>query len=216
MHKFITGVGFAGHMHSGKDTATNYLKNSICKRMGEDYIVTTLALAQPIKQFCIDYLGMTEHQVYDQDGKAEYNDFWGMTNREILQKIGTDAMRNGFHPDVWVKIAQLKIKKAIDTGSFWIVTDVRFPNEADMIRDNGGIVVWVENFRAIPNPLTVDSKNPKTISEHISEQRLAPVKIDYILDNNNGLIELQDKIEKLKYFIIDNNYYAHYDAQYKG
>lgn len=208
MYKFISGVGFAGCMHSGKDTAAGYLKDSIIQLMGATYKVTTLALAQPIKQFAMDYLGLNKHQCYDQEGKAEYNTFWGMTNREILQKIGTDAMRNGFHPDVWVKITELRIKKSIKEGSFWIVTDVRFPNECEMIRRCGGIVVSMMRPSVEPT-VPLDQVHP-------SELKLHSDMIDYLLRNDGTLDDLKQNVDLLKAYIIGNNYRANYDAQYKG
>lgn len=50
---------------------------------------------------------------------------WNMTGREFLQKLGTDAMRNGLHKDVWVKALLEDLKD----NSNWIVTDTRFNNE---------------------------------------------------------------------------------------
>ena len=197
---YITGVGFAGFMHSGKDTSAEMLKKSIIRYMGANYDVESLSLAQPIKQFCMDYLGLTKHQCYDQPGKAEYNEFWGMTNREILQKIGTDAMRNGFHKDVWVKIAQLKLKRLIDNGVFYMVTDIRFPNECEMIRKNHGIVVYVR--RDCVTPPVEELFTKKT---HASEQKLDGCHIDYYLSNNGTLYQLEKEIEKLKMYIINNN-----------
>lgn len=197
MNKRITGVGFAGYMCSGKDTAAGYLIDDIIKNDNTNRIITRLALAEPIKQFAIEYLGLNEHQVYDQDGKREYNDFWGMTNREILQKVGTDAMRNGFHPDVWVKITELKIQEAIKNNAFWIITDVRFPNECKMIRQCGGIIVWIVRPSSVPT-------TPQNLT-HISEQTLDASLIDYVLRNDYDLDFLRQNVQKLRCFIEENN-----------
>ena len=190
----ITGVGFTGKMMSGKDTCAEYLTNHILKWKGHNYIVTRLAFADSLKDFCMRYLGLTKHQCYDQEGKQEYNEFWGMTNREILQRVGTEAMRNGFHPDVWAKITELKIKKCVDEGKFFIVTDIRFPNEAEVVKKHGGIVVEVIR------PNTESSG----IINHASEQRLPIELINEQILNDSDLEQLNLKAYILKNVIMSS------------
>ena len=184
----ITGIGFTGRMKAGKDTSANFLKEEFL-RSDEPSIqaFTQLAFADSLKQICMEHLGLTHHQCYDQDGKEEYNKFWGMTNREILQRIGTEAMRNGFHKDVWAKITELRIKDAIKRNAFFIITDVRFPNEAETIRRNGGVVVRIIR----PN---IESNG---IVGHASEQDLPGRLIDGTVYNDGSLDDLHKKIKKL-------------------
>ena len=181
----INGIGFTGKMMSGKDTCAEFLKNSILKYKGNNFIVNKLAFADSLKEICMNYLGLTKHQCYDQEGKQEFNSFWGMTNREILQRVGTEAMRTGFHPDVWAKITDLKLKKMVDDGEFFIVTDIRFPNEAQVIHDNGGLVVEIIRPGTIGNG----------ISNHASEQKLPSKLIDKSILNDGSLQQLQLSID---------------------
>lgn len=184
----ITGVGFTGKMLAGKDTCANYLTTEILKWKGPNYVVTRMAFADSLKDICMNYLGLSRHECYDQEGKKEFNEFWGMTNREILQRVGTEAMRNGFHKDVWAKITELRIKEAIDGGEFFIITDVRFPNEAETIRKHGGIIVEV---------LRPDVES-NGIENHASEQRLDISLIDRQVMNNGGLYNLHNEMIMLK------------------
>ena len=184
----ITGVGFTGKMLAGKDTCANYLTNAILNWKGPNYIINRMAFADSLKDFCMRYLGLSKHQCYDQEGKKEYNEFWGMTNREILQRVGTEAMRNGFHKDVWAKITELKIKEAVVNGEFFIITDVRFPNEAETIKKHGGIIVEIVR----PG---IESNG---IENHASEQRLDLSLIDRQVINNNDLDNLNNEMILLK------------------
>lgn len=87
------------------------------------------------------------------------------TYREMLQRVGTEAMRNQIHENVWVnalfadykKPAQIAIEK---TGGYtnsqtpidfpnWIITDMRFPNELKAVEDRGGITIRIERFHNI-------------------------------------------------------------------
>ena len=124
-------IGLTGFAGSGKDTLYEMIKSDGWERF---------AYADALKNICIDYLGLSYEDVYTQEGKVKYNEFWGMTNREILQKVGTEAFRNGFHKDTWIKIAEIKLNSFLKSGKNVIVTDVRFDNEAILIKKLGGKV----------------------------------------------------------------------------
>lgn len=59
--------------------------------------------------------------------------------RRLLERFGTDSIRS-LDDDFWVRMAVEKIQA---TDGPVVVTDVRFPNEADRIRELGGSIVRV-------------------------------------------------------------------------
>jgi hypothetical protein len=61
------------------------------------------------------------------------------TPREALQKLGTEAGRNTFHPDLWVAA----LLRDLDPRKKYVITDVRFPNEIEMITHIGGHLIQV-------------------------------------------------------------------------
>ena len=132
-------IGISGKMGSGKDTAAKIIKEYFKEKNFE-----IIHFADPLKMFCIDYLGVNHDDVYTENGKKSFNTFWNMTNREILQKIGTDCLRNHFDKNIWVKIIELKIKKSKNIN--FLIPDVRFDNEAEMILNNGGVVLNIERI----------------------------------------------------------------------
>ena len=86
-----------------------------------------------------------------------------MTYREFLQKLGTEAMREGLHTNVWVNalFADYKAQPNKEVAEFlaaeglplsmngkmddpkWIITDMRFPNEMEAVVEKGGITIRV-------------------------------------------------------------------------
>lgn len=62
--------------------------------------------------------------------------------RRLLQWWGTDLRRNQ-DPDYWVKKGEDWGRDTAEHGLIPVFTDVRFPNEANMVRENGGIIVRV-------------------------------------------------------------------------
>jgi len=82
-----------------------------------------------------------------------------MTVRNFLQRLGTEAVRNGLHTDSWVnalfadyKSYNKMTKEDNDNGVIpnvcmveknWAITDTRFPNEFDAIRKRQGICIKI-------------------------------------------------------------------------
>ena len=63
--------------------------------------------------------------------------------RRILQVMGTECGRDVFGQDCWVKLARKSVITNTHSGIRTVITDVRFPNEAEMIHEMGGIVVKI-------------------------------------------------------------------------
>lgn len=180
-------IGITGKARSGKDTLANF----IADKHSNVYLTHW---ADSLKDMLIGFFGCSYEDVYTGAGKARHNEFWGMTNRELLQTIGTDALRNGFRNDVWIKIMDLKLDKNQDKDII-IIPDTRFNNEAEYIRDKGGIVIEV-----------VRGKNGELSNkelEHSSEKGIDKTLISYIVYNNEGLDNLKKQAlniyNKLKY-----------------
>jgi len=111
-----------------------------------------------------------------------------MTVRDFLQKLGTDAIRNGLHTNAWVNALMADYKK-IDYNDDeqpeypnWIITDTRFPNEAQAIKDAGGIVI------------RVDRAGVKPINDHPSEVGLDDWKFDYKIANVSDLVSISSTV----------------------
>ena len=118
-----------------------------------------------------------------------------LTYREFLQKLGTEAIRDGLHTNTWVNALfadyTLNRKKVEDEEYAteypnWIITDTRFPNEFDAIKKKGGICIKV-------------LRENNTVDLHASETALDSYKFDYVL-NNSGTLE--DLVEEVKNMLI--------------
>jgi hypothetical protein len=98
-----------------------------------------------------------------------------MTVRELLQKLGTEAMRNGLHTNAWVNATFANFSYY----SKWLITDVRFPNEAAAIIEKGGILVRLQ-------------RNSDT-GDHPSETALDDYDFKIVIENTGSLSELIQK-----------------------
>ena len=121
-----------------------------------------------------------------------------MTVRDFLQKLGTDAIRDGLHTNAWVNALMADYTPTQvqwsdgPLGGYkdgpmpnWIITDTRFPNEAQAIKDAGGLVI------------RVDRPGVKPINDHPSEVGLDSWKFDYKIANVSDLKALTGTVEMI-------------------
>ena len=105
-----------------------------------------------------------------------------LTPRKLLQLLGTECGRQIIHPNIWVNSLFADYKK----DSNWIITDVRFTNEAQAIKNKGGIIIRINR------PLY------RLDDQHPSETALDNYNFDYVIENEGNIDELVQKIKQLK------------------
>lgn len=189
-------IGLHGVAESGKDTSADYI---------EEYFRDTAvridrrSFAFPLKQSAVAALGIEDANPiafceglksegatittawYDEEAMNQRS--VRITGREYLQNYGTEAHRDIFGQDFWVD-ACLPMSLQYDYGKVIVVTDVRFPNEAERIHKLSG-KVW-----------EIDRPDKKKGDGHASEQRLPDELIDVTIRNHWGLDELRSSIRR--------------------
>jgi len=181
-------IGITGRKYNGKDTLGNLFVNN--------YGYTKLAYADPLKEACRCIFNFTDEQLYG-DKKEIEDEFWHVTPRKVLQYVGTDMFRAHIknvipqvENNIWVEVIKKQILDGLknDPDTKFVVTDVRFPNEAKMLQDLGGIVVRVKR----------DFVNTE-VDTHASELMIENLEVDYEILNNGTIDELyHNMMEHLK------------------
>ena len=116
--------------------------------------VKLYSFADALKAICIDLFNIPLENVYgtnEQKNEKINHLKWcnmptwrssklvdSMTAREFMQYFGTDIMRKIWEP-IWCQSTVNRI--VAEQSQLAIVADVRFPNEVDIIKDAGGIVI---------------------------------------------------------------------------
>lgn len=172
-------LGITGKMFSGKDTVAEFIHFAF-----RNSRITSFA--RPLKQMMIEYFGFTVDDLYTTEGKQRYNDFWGMTNREALQRVGTECFRNNFHKDTWLKTMELNIMNK--PSALIIIPDVRFPNEAELIQALDGSILKIVRDDV--------ARDPKQMT-HASETMIDQIPYDMLLVNNKDRASLFETVLRL-------------------
>lgn len=162
-------IGVSGKKGSGKDTFFQ-----IIKEIDSDFV--NLKFATKLKSICAELTGLPIHYFYERKYYSKYLKEWDMTVRQFMQKLGTESLRKHFHNDVWVKAL---LSEFYEINQPAVVTDVRFKNEAEAIKDAGGILVRIEpSFESYEND----------DDQHESEIDLDDYNDwDFVIRNDSGL-----------------------------
>ena len=130
-------IGLAGFKRTGKDTFASYFPSNF----------TRMAFAEPLKQAAAIIYDVPI-TVFEDELKDATNEKWGNTHRDMLINVG-QKMRE-VDPDHWVKLMKSRIlssqpRNSLDaTDQHILITDVRQPNELQMIEHLGGAVYLVQ------------------------------------------------------------------------
>lgn len=168
-------VAITGEKRHGKSTAA--------KAFHEDGF-HNVNFADPIRIIAKIIFGLTDDEL-DRDDLKEVplTRFPFISPREVMQKIGTDLFREWI-PMTWVMAAERTIIE--QRLPYVVIGDLRFPDEAEWVRSNGGVVVKVYN----PN-------KPSGTDQHISEAGQSRVIPDYTLRNDGAIDDLRLKVADL-------------------
>lgn len=172
----LTLIGLAGRAGSGKD--------SVAEHLADEHNVLRYAFALPLKAALRVMLGLDPEDLEDRERKEAVIEWLGKSPRELMQTLGTDWGRFLVAPDLWTRLARRVIDEARTSAEFGyapalVISDVRFANEAALIRELGG---WVVHVRRPDAP---------RVADHVSEALLPFVAGDLVLDNAGTLDELR-------------------------
>ena len=155
------------------------------KELGEEWWYTYGKIGN--KDILVPYLDM------DKEFKNNSNSFIEkLTPRLLLQIIGTECIRDKVHPNAWVNALftdyrsnGISEKYLASRGQLvlennypnWIITDMRFENELEAVKQRGGITIRVNRPDLIEN-------------NHPSETSLDNAEFDYTIENDSSIEDL--------------------------
>jgi len=199
-------IGVTGFIGSGKDTIADYL----CTFHG----FKRLSYAASLKDAVAAVFGWNREYLEGSTKTSrawrEQKDVWwserlGMdiTPRWVLQYWGTEVCRNGFHKDIWVASVENKLRQ---TDENIVITDCRFSNEIQSIKNVGGYTmrvnrgqppVWYDDAVRY-NKGDVDKMSVlESHNVHASEYSSVGLDYDFLIDNNGSIDDLHKQVQSV-------------------
>ena len=167
-------IGLTGRARSGKDTVGSMLSKM--------YEAKAVAFADHIRNM-LRAIGLSDIHFNDPTLKEVEMSPFGKSPRQMMQTLGTEWGRNLINEKIWLILAAERINEIHDDGNHAVVTDVRFNNEAEMIRNMGGVIWHIHR----PGQLIASST-------HKSEAGVEFTFGDIRIDNNGTLDDLLEQV----------------------
>ena len=193
-------IGLCGFAGSGKGTLADFLV--------ENHNFRKISFATKLKDVASVMFGWDRdllEGITDESRawREEVDEYWSneleqeVTPRIVLQLFGTNCVRNNLHNNIWVSIVK---KTLIDNPDVnWVIPDIRFPNEVNVIQQQlNGLVWWIRRgelpdwYRtaAVDNEIGSNDMLTKYSEVHESEYRWINTQFDNIIDNDSSIEEL--------------------------
>ena len=172
-------IGLAGRARSGKDTAAQHLVNH------HDF--QSYAFADPLRDGLMHILNLSPCD-FEGDKKEQPIAWLGRSPRYLMQSLGTEWGRNDVHPELWLLLAAQNLDllaRTHDTAYGFVVSDLRFENEAQFIRDRGGVVIHLLRPSA------------PVVNAHASEDGIQCLQQDLLLANYGTVDELRQNLDDI-------------------
>ena len=126
--------------------------------------------------------------------------------RDFLQGIGK-FMRE-FNDDVWVHYI---FKKVQSTDLAIVIDDIRRKNEIDSLRPLGFIFIRIETDSET-RKARIEKRNGTKISgslwnqwsNHLTENQVSDLKVDYVIQNNKSKEELYSRLTEIVSKILED------------
>jgi len=203
-------IGICGFIGSGKDTVADYLQNF--HEFRRESFASTLKDAVS-SVFGWDRTMLEGRTKEAREWREQVDPWWAarldmptLTPRWVLQYWGTEVCRKAFHDDIWIASLENKLRTSKDHV---VISDCRFPNEIQAIKNQGGKILWVQRGN-LPDwyqvALDANAGHNYAVQElkmrkiHASETAWVGTEFDAILDNNHTI----DALYKQAASIISN------------
>jgi len=173
-------IGICGKLGVGKDYITTNYIIPLLEQKREQFL--QLAFADQIKVNVMSKMNVPYREVYETKTKE---------TRILLQEEGT-RIRNEVSPTIWIDYLHNWIEVFRNRGiAHFIISDVRFKNELEYIKSNGGILIKIvapqRNHRRLMNESNGNLETMQQISSHRSEcdlDNLPDNSFDIVLNND--------------------------------
>ena len=156
-------IGLCGHARSGKDTFCESAKILLSKKeVGAARVAFADKIKEDLDDLCRNKIGMSAFTDDPEEKKML---------RPLFVTYGTDIMRK-LDSNWWIDKLDTKIQTHFSCDVLPIITDVRYPNEMDWIREkNNGVIVYIA--RKGVGPANKEEKTNNSILENGSDYRVS-------------------------------------------
>lgn len=179
-------IGLTGAAGAGKD--------SVAIILASGHGALRLSFAEPIRAMLaalVDHLDISRDYLTERELKETTIPGIGASYRQLAQTLGTEWGRQQI-PGLWINMARTLMdeleadnRRAGFDPRMWVISDVRFPDEAEFIRQRGGVIWRVVRHGTEP------------VRQHISEAGALTIEPDACVPNHGTPADLRAQVADL-------------------
>lgn len=171
-------IGLSGKMGVGKSTALNILKDDFFPLN-----VQVVKFAQPLYDM--------QEMIYRRISAVHPRPSAFIKDRVLLQWLGTDWGRGMISEDIWVDLWKHEALTLLNKGAIVVCDDVRYDNEAELIKNLGGFTIQLTSN-------TTDSRidTSSGIVNHKSEAGIDSRLVDRVISNDGTVEQLRNSLRE--------------------
>lgn len=190
-------VGITGYAQHGKDT--------VAKRLVSTHGYTRMGFADALKDLAltldpvVDMHGNTLRMLVELEGWEGAKRY--AETRRILQVLGTEGARGTFGDDCWIRALD---KRWTESGiDQLVIPDVRFPNEAEWVYRNGGVMLRVVRLlsevcdECDEHPVDAHFYDGGADRRHESERYVLGLPVDAVIWNVGTVDDMNPTIDSI-------------------
>lgn len=172
MNKLL--IGIHAKPRSGKDTVANYLIKK--------YFLHKYGSSVPVKYVAAAMFNVPIENFNDDLKKDTIDPFWGITYRQMAQKVGKECSRDIFGENFWLRHIERVWESIQNISSIggMILADIRYENEVNWVHEHGGKVIFIKR----------DNLPVSSGSDHAAEAGLSEHLADVFINNNGTITDL--------------------------
>ena len=190
-------VGVIGAQGAGKDFIMNLLQSRLIHQ--HRYIMSTVRcrFADALNEAVAPILGISGKELQDRELKEKPRFIFDnpkrvtartWSSRDVQKEVGR-LLRDNLGKDVFVNALD---RKYSNPSAILLISDLRYQNELDWVREQGGKIVYIHNEKAAQTQYEQERANTTFMPHHPPESEVLQWDFysrietpDYWLDNND-------------------------------
>lgn len=174
-------IGFSGKLGSGKDHIAKYILPTVLKSIyGTEFDIRLVGIADQLK-----------YELAARDPTLTYDLMYVTKTKDVrmkLQQYGTEQGRDKYGDNMWLQALAVRMevdrqRKIGDRPIMFVLTDVRYENEADFV-EHDGLVIRINSPGR--NAARLEQEGLTGTTPHRSETALDSYEFKYTINNDYG------------------------------
>lgn len=159
-------VSFSGYSWSGKDAAADLMVSRV--RFTKTYMQKPLEQALlKANPWIVDRKESTVERFADLHENLGFDETRTFDEVRRLLSMGAEIGRDLLGQNIWNDLVFTEVQNLLALGKKVALSGVSYPDELALVRENGGVCVWINRYRARPGGTSVTAEDCDLVVDNV-------------------------------------------------